>query len=144
MMASQSAAVNARQVLALPGWQPNRRAAARRCAAACGLDPAQRHPARTAPKAPGERLPVRAGWRFGQARAPLMGRMYMAGIKHAVPPVQRHPTGRRSPGLRFDDISALLSTRSHAARVASDAVASCAAILTQRSVIGYLVAGGEP
>jgi len=37
-------------------------------------------PARNKPKAPGERLPVRAGWRFGYPRAPLMAGMGLAGI----------------------------------------------------------------
>ena len=38
-------------------------------------------PARTALKAPGERLPGRAGWRFGEASAYVRGKMYLAAIK---------------------------------------------------------------
>ncbi|MEL6773158.1 MAG: hypothetical protein AAFP23_00240 [Pseudomonadota bacterium] len=55
--------------------------------------------ARNKPKAPGERLPVPAGWRCGYRHAWAFAKMCVAAIKRAGDLVVRHPTGSRAPGL---------------------------------------------
>ena len=59
-----------------------------------------RHPARNqARSAPGERLPVPSGWRFGDVGAEVRARSDVASIKCFARRLMRHPTGRRAPSV---------------------------------------------
>ncbi|SNR60407.1 hypothetical protein SAMN06265370_11260 [Puniceibacterium sediminis] len=67
---------------------------------------AEARPARNQAKGAGQRLPVRAGWRFGDVRAYIKATTDLADIKFAARPMHTPSHGPTLPGSRHAIVSA--------------------------------------